>query len=350
MKHLYLYPTVLATLCILSCGRKTEEPRIETLSVQTETAAESTIALTKSYVGEVEAESSTVASFTSMGTVVRIYVSEGERVKTGQVIAQMDDTQNRHALSAAQSTLLQAQDAYDRMKKLHDSQSLSDMDWVNVQSKLQQAQSALDMAQRSLEECTLKAPCSGIIGKKQMEAGQTALPAQPVCEILDIHQVKVRISIPEQEIRQVTPDCTKGEGVPIRVTALGDETFYSHAYTKGVQGDALTHTYDVLFELSNPDRALLPGMVAQVELPSATGTGRSPITLPIRSIQQSADGQPFVWLNLHGKAHRAPVSLGSTWGNRIEVLSGIQKGDEVIVAGYQKVSEGSPIQQPSENR
>lgn len=343
MKHLNLCLASFLVLTLMACGRQSQEQKTETLKVETETVGETTTNINKNYVGEVEAESATIASFTGMGTVVRMNVSEGQTVRAGQVIAQMDDTQNRNALAAAQSMLNQAQDAYDRMKKLHDNQSLSDIDWVNVQSKLQQAQSGLDMAKKSLEDCTLKAPCSGIVGKKMMEVGQTALPAQPICEILNINRVKVKVSIPEQEISKVTPACTQGEGVKISVAALGDETFYSHSFTKGVQGDALTHTYDVLFNLDNPSSALLPGMVAQVELPAMNEMNESSITLPIRSIQQSADGKHFVWLNQDGKAHRVNVTLGSTVGNRIEVTSGIQQGDKVIVAGYQKVSEGSLV-------
>lgn len=343
MKHLNLCLASFLILALMACGRQSQEQKTETLKVETETVGETTTNINKNYVGEVEAESATIASFTGMGTVVRMNVSEGQAVRAGQVIAQMDDTQNRNALAAAQSMLNQAQDAYDRMKKLHDNQSLSDIDWVNVQSKLQQAQSGLDMAKKSLEDCTLKAPCSGIVGKKLMEVGQTALPAQPICEILNINRVKVKVSIPEQEISKVTPACTQGEGVKISVAALGGETFYSHSFTKGVQGDALTHTYDVLFNLDNPGNALLPGMVAQVELPAMNEMNESSITLPIRSIQQSADGKHFVWLNQDGKAHRVNVTLGSTVGNRIEVINGIQQGDKVIVAGYQKVSEGSLV-------
>lgn len=343
MKHLNIFLAALIALCFMGCNKQTQEQKIETLSVETETVGENATNISKNYVGEVQAESSTIASFTGMGTVVRLNISEGQHVKAGQVIAQMDDAQNRNTLAAAQSILTQAQDAYDRMKKLHDAQSLSDMDWVNVQSKLQQAQSSVDMAKKSIEDCVLKAPCSGIIGSKMMEVGQTALPAQPICDILNITRVKVKVSIPEQEINKITPACTQGEGVKISIAALDGQTFYSHSFTKGVQGDALTHTYDVLFNLDNPGCAILPGMVAQVELPAMNDMNENCITLPIRSIQQSADGKHFVWLNQDGKAHRVNVTTGSTIGNRIEVLSGINEGDKVIVAGYQKVSEGSQV-------
>lgn len=343
MKHLNLFLAALIALCFMGCKKQAQEQKIETLIVETETVGENATNISKNYVGEVEAESSTVASFTGMGTVTRMNISEGQHVKAGQVIAQMDDAQNRNALTAAQSILSQAQDAYDRMKKLHDAQSLSDMDWVNVESKLQQAKTSVEMAKKSIEDCTLKAPCSGIVGSKMMEVGQTALPAQPICEILNINRVKVKVSIPEQEISKVTPACTQGEGVKISIAALDGQTFYSHSFTKGVQGDAMTHTYDVLFNLDNPGCGILPGMVAQVELPAMNELNESSTTLPIRSIQQSADGKHFVWVNQGGKAHRVNVTTGSTIGNRIEVLSGIQNGDKVIVAGYQKVSEGSNV-------
>jgi multidrug efflux pump subunit AcrA (membrane-fusion protein) len=68
------------------------------------------------------------------------------------------------------------------------------------------------------------------------------------------------------------------------------------------------------------------------------------MTLPVRSIQQSADGKHFVWVVKGGKAHRKDITMGKTMGNRIEVISGLDKDDHVITNGYQKVSEGTEVE------
>jgi RND family efflux transporter MFP subunit len=114
---------------------------------------------------------------------------------------------------------------------------------------------------------------------------------------------------------------------------------------KGVQADALTHTYDIRIHVANPDRRLLPGMVATVTL----GQTHSPaytrqVTLPVTSVQKSADGTFFVWVVANDSTvHRAKVTTGHTSGNRIAVTSGVAQGERVVTEGYQKLSEGTKV-------
>lgn len=82
-------------------------------------------------------------------------------------------------------------------------------------------------------------------------------------------------------------------------------------------------------------------MVAKVALSGQTG--QQGMYLPIRAVQQTADGNLFVWTMADGKAHRSNVSVGETIGDRIHILSGLSEGDKVIVEGYQKVSEGTRV-------
>ena len=107
--------------------------------------------------------------------------------------------------------------------------------------------------------------------------------------------------------------------------------------------DALTHTYDIRILLNNPGHKLLPGMVAKVALHSGEEASEDCITLPVRAVQQSASGELFVWVAGDGRVTRRPVSVGAISGNRIQVKDGLREGEQVVVEGYQKVSEGSPV-------
>lgn len=101
-----------------------------------------------------------------MGTVKKIYVDLGERVTQGKLIAEIDPTSIRSSYDAAKSTLEQAEDAYKRMKLLHDKGSIAEMKWIEVQSKLQQARSMEEVARKNLKDCKLYAPYSGVISEK----------------------------------------------------------------------------------------------------------------------------------------------------------------------------------------
>lgn len=343
MNKIKIIATVIVVTFFASCGNKNEKNKdIAPLSVETEVVGSSSTSTNRTYVGVVEESSSTAVSFTGMGVVTNMNVSEGQIIARGQLIAKMDPTQTQNALHAAEAQMKQANDALARLKQLHDTNSLPDIKWVEIQSQVEQAKSQLGIAQKALKDCNLVAPVGGVVGKKLISTGETALPSQAVCTILNINNVKIKVSIPEKEMSSITASTPTS----ISVEALDGETFVGGRIEKGVIADALTHTYDIRINLANPGLKLLPGMVASVEIQNNAGKTEDAldlITVPIRSVQQNSDGKSFVWVNKDGKAHRQIITMGETFGNRIEVLSGIKDGDKVIVGGYHKVSEGSEV-------
>ena len=330
---------VLASLALVACGGKQESQTEEAVRVVTEKAVMTSDYSQLPYVGVVEEESSTMVSFTGMAVLKSMTVSEGQSVKKGQLLATIDDTQARNALAAAKASLDQALDAQQRMKLLHDNQSLPEIKWVEVESQVQQARSAYDICVKNLSDCRIYAPVSGVVGSKILGVGETVLPTEPVLTILSINNVKVRVSIPEREIASITAQ------TPTRLTvdALPGETFVGGTIEKGVSADPMTHTYDIRIRVANPGHKLLPGMVARVTMNGSKGFEDKRLTLPVKAVQQSTDKSLFVWVVRDGKAYRQTVSVGEMTGNRVIVLSGLTEGEEVVVEGYQKLGEGSPI-------
>ncbi|MBP3213343.1 MAG: efflux RND transporter periplasmic adaptor subunit [Bacteroidaceae bacterium] len=335
----------MLSVVLTACGNKEEQQKVAPVRVVTEVVGSQVDKNTRTYVGEVEAESSTSVSFTGSGTVLRVAVEEGQHVQKGQFIAEMDATQARNMLANCEAQMRQANDALERMKQLHDQNALPEVKWVETQSQVAQAKAQLDMARKSLADCRIYAPVSGVIGQKTMSSGETALPSQPVCTILNINNVKVKVAVPEKEIGRFSASTP----TEIRVEALG-ETFMGGAIEKGVQADPVSRTYEVRINVENPGEKLLAGMVCEVktggsDTVAALETGNTTVMVPITAVQRSADGSMFVWKAEGGKAHRAKVTLGEASGNRIEVTSGVKKGEKVIVKGYQKVSEGSEVEE-----
>ncbi len=193
------------------------------------------------------------------------------------------------------------------------------------------------MAKKALEDCRLTAPVSGVIGSISLRAGETALTSVPVCTVLDISRVKVKVSVSEREIGSITPNTP----TTVSVQAAGKQNLQGGTIEKGVTADAVTRTYDIRILLPNADGALLPGMVASVSVQEEAAAER--ITLPVTAVQENIDGSKFVWLVEQGKAKRQRVSIGGLTGNRVVITDGLQKGQQVIVEGYQKVSEGENV-------
>ncbi len=325
-----------------SCSNKKENRQKAPTQVKTEVVTAGGQMTNESYVGIVEENEATAVSFTGMGVVKRMLVREGQAVGRGQLLALMDDTQARNLLTGAEAQMAQAEDALQRYGMLHDAGSLPEVQWVEIQSKVAQARSQLAVAKKNLADCRLVAPVSGIIGRQQVKAGETAVPSQAVVTILDVSRVKVKVSVPEAEMNAITPHTPS----MIIVEAAGKKVSGGRI-EKGVVADAMTHTYDIRINVPNGDRKLLPGMVAQVKLqPTPTPSPRegSLTTLPITSVQRRPDGSLFVWtVNNQKKAHRTAVTVGASQGNRISIMSGVTAGQRVVTEGYQKLSEGTEV-------
>lgn len=330
---------LLSAALVCSCGQKKEQQSKTPMRVKTQIVSPGMVDHAQTYVGIVEEREATAVSFTGMGVVKRVLVSEGQAVGRGQLLAEMDDTQARNLLSNAEATMTQANDALERYGMLHKNGSLPEVKWVEIESKVAQAKSQLEVAKKNLADCRLTAPVSGIIGQKQVGAGETAVPSQAVVSILDISSVKVKVAVPEAEIG----DINSSTPTTIKVEAING-CFQGGRIEKGVQADALTHTYDIRINVANSDRKLLPGMVASVRFISEGSQAISSKMIPVTSVQKKSDGSLFVWtVDKKNTAHRTTVTIGNTQNNYVSIINGLNMGDRIVTEGYQKLSEGVKV-------
>lgn len=330
---------LLSAIVLTSCGQKKGQNEKVPVRVLTQVVAPGMTDDALSYVGIIEECEATAVSFTGMGVVNRVLVNEGQTVTKGQLIAVMDDTQARNLLSGAEAQMTQANDALARYKMLHDNGSLPEVQWVEIQSKVAQAKSQLDVARKNLADCRLTAPTSGIIGKKLIRAGETALPSQAVVTILNISTVKVKVAVPESELSGINTTTPTN----IRVEAING-IYQGGMIEKGVQADALTHTYDIRINVANNNQKLLPGMVASVQFETEQSQPDGQIYVPVTAVQEKTDNGLFVWtVAKDSSAHRKTVNIGQTQGNYVNISDGLNVGDRIVIEGWQKLSENTKV-------
>lgn len=330
--------TIFACLGLSSCHHKPVATVAPPLKVKVMVAQPSQMLMSRAYSGTVEESNGASLSFSSAGTLRQIYVNEGDRVSAGQLIGVLDDANLRHAHDIAQSALNQAQDAYNRMKMLHDAQALPDMQWVEVQNTLSQAQSAEAIARKAMDDAKLYAPNSGYVAEKYVDAGMNVAPGVPVVKIVSIGDVKVNIAVPENEISGINT----GAEAQITVSALGSQPYSGRVTERGVSANALSRSYDVKITVPNPDARLLPGMICDVRL--ANDSVQSAVVLPINTVLLDADNQNFIWTARNGKAYKKIVSVEGMNDQGIIVNPKDVDGDTIITEGLQKVSEGTRIE------
>ena len=246
-----------ALLLAAGCSSPKKNRTVAPLRVETIVAAPSADVGAAVYVGAIEEESSAALSFPVAGTVARTFADEGRRVGKGHLLAELDPTSARRTFEAAEAALNQAKDACARLKQLYDAESLPEIKWVEAQTRLRQAEAAFGIAKKNLEDCSLYAPFSGVVGQRRISAGETALPGVPVLTLLEVGRVKVRFSVPEQEIARLGADSRIGVGV----AALGDRVFPAGKIEKGAVANPAAHTYDVRATLDNVVGVLLLGLL-----------------------------------------------------------------------------------------
>lgn len=324
---------LLAAGCSSSTTRSTSNPlRVTTLVVEPREDINAGI-----YVGVVEEENAAALSFPVAGTLQRVCVDEGDRVRKGDLLAELDPTSARQTFDAAKAALEQARDAAQRLKQLYDQKSLPEIKWIEAQTRLRQAESAFTIAEKNLSDCRLYAPFSGVVGQRRMSVGETALPGVPALTLLEIGRVKVRFSVPEQEIASVEADSR----IRVVVPALDEESFAAGQIEKGAVANPSAHTYDVRAVLENRDGRLLPGMVCRVTVMPAAAVEE--MAVPVRAVQQAGDGSRFVWRVQGDSVVRADVRTGRFVENGVVIEEGLRDGDRIVVDGTQKIGQGSKV-------
>jgi len=333
---------ILAYIFVGCANDKGTEKQEKIIPVKVmEIAASQTISV-RNYIGTVEESVAVSLSFSGMGTVEQVFVSEGQRVQKGQLLATLNTATAEDSYQMMLAKLQQAQDAYDRLAKLHEKGRIPDIQFVEVETGLQQAKSMTSVAKKNLDDCQLFAPRAGVIASRSIEAGSSVMPALAAFKIVSVDNVYVKIPVPEGEIGKIT----KGQKARIEVPALNDSVFTGEIDMKGVIANAISHTYDVKISVVNPLMKLMPGMVCKVvvDSPELTGeTVNAKITVPNRAIQISADGMQFVWLADGKTAKRRFVKTDGMNDDGIVVADGLSTGDKLIVEGFSKVSEGMKI-------
>lgn len=332
--------TMCALLVMMTgCGSKEQaSQQADPVKVKVMTVVSSVRNEAVRFSGTVQEENGSSLSFPLMGRVKSVHVDLGSRVRQGQLLATLDETSVQSTWQAAKAALKQAEDAYQRMKELHDKGSLADMKWVEVQSKLQQAQSMEAVARKNLTDCRLVAPFAGVIAEKSLEVGQNVVPGVQVLKLVSDDRLKVRIAVPETEIMHVA----KGQKAVIDAPVLNGVRAEGVVMEKGIQANPLSRSYEVNIGIQTKNTGLLPGMVTEVWLQDADKS--QACVLPASVIQLDENNCYFVWVKgTDGKASKRVVTCGKFTASGVTVVAGLSEGDEVIVEGQQKVCEGTPL-------
>ena len=312
-------------------GRNNAPASVTLAAVRSERVSQKLEAL-----GNARANESVDISSKSSNIVTAVTFRDGERVKRGQVLVQLDDAQARADVAAAQAAVTESQSQYDRSRELLNTQALSKSSFDQLVATLAANRARLGAAQARLEDTVIRAPFSGRVGLRRVSVGTLISPGDVITTLDDTSVIKLDFSVPENFLASVR------EGLSIRASApaFPGRTFAGSVASIDSRVDMNTRSVTVRALLANDDGVLKPGMFLNVTL---SNDEREALVIPEEALTPEAERQ-FVYVVADGKVSKREVRIGGRRPGSVEVIAGLSAGERVIVEGTQKVREGASVQ------
>jgi len=271
------------------------------------------------------------------GAVVSLPFEEGSFVKRGGLIAQLDDSQLAAEVARAEALEVQSHVSYNRVKAVVDQKAGTPQDLDDAAAGLKVADANLALAKARFAKTRIVAPFDGIIGARRVSVGTFLRAGQAITELANIDEIRVNFSAPERLLSQLS----RGAEVAVSTTAFPGYELKGKIIVIEPVLDPGTRSARVIARVSNPGRKFRPGMSANV---SAVLSERpNAVTIPNEAVFASGN-QSFVFVvKPDSTAARVPITLGTRLPDVVEVVRGLESGEEIVRAGHQKLFDGARV-------
>lgn len=270
------------------------------------------------------------------GEVVAIHADKGTQVREGTVLIETDKTLAAAQLRTAQANLDYQQSEFNRSRRLLDEGSITQAAFDVVQLQVSLARSSVDQAQKQVDNSTLVAPFSGVITDRSAEIGAILSPGYPAFRLIDINRVKVLTGIPEKYIS----DFKVGSLVNIRFDAYPERLYNGRIDFISPEADPAVRTFRAEIVVNNSDHTLKAGIMGNARI--LRKTIEDAIVIPLNAVIEGQTGR-VVYILRDNVAQRVTVELGGSRGEYVHVISGIEPGDRLVVAGQYEVVTGERV-------
>ncbi len=294
-------------------------------------------------IGTAQANESVSLTSKVTDTVRKVNFEDGDFIHEGTILVELTNSEETAQLSEAQATLDEATRQYNRVKNLIDQGLASELQLDEEQARMQTATARLEAIVARLDDRLIRAPFSGLLGFRNVSPGTLLSPNTVVTTLDDISQIKLDFSIPENYLAVIS----QGQELEARSVAYEDQVFSGTVATISSRVDPVTRSVTVRALINNEAGLLRPGMLLTVQLIRNRGEALMVSEQAIVPVQN----RHFVYkVNAENTAERVPVEIGRTRPGLVEVLSGLDPGDEVVIEGVIKVNPGSKIIRQGEEK
>ncbi|HWK75937.1 MAG TPA: efflux RND transporter periplasmic adaptor subunit [Povalibacter sp.] len=267
--------------------------------------------------------------------VVAIHFREGQQVKAGDVLVELDSQQVRANLAEAEAALADSRSQYDRSRELYATKALSEAQMDQLQASLKMNEARVAGARSQLNDTIIRAPFSGRVGLRNVSVGSYVSPTTVITTLDDTSIIKLDFSVPEVFLSTLK----EGLSINARTTAYSDALFSGKVSSIDSRLDPISRAVVVRASIENRDGRLKPGMLMTVNLMRAEAPA---LLIPEQALVPEGD-RKFVFGVRDDKAVRLEVKTGRRRPGAVEVLDGISEGDVVVVEGTQKIRDGVSV-------
>ncbi len=326
----------LLVIVLFSCNNEKKERKNEAVSVKVETIDVKNSISNNSFVGTIEASASSTLSSKFSGKIINLNVKQGDKIKQGDVIAVIESQNVKSTLESAEATLSQAEDGYQRLKKVHDTRSVADVKMIEIETQLAKAKAAAVAARSAADDCFIKAPFDGVVGEIFVSDNEDIISLQPICTVFDISSLQLSISVPEKEIGKINI----GDSALFSVGVLDNVTLHAVVDSKGLNASKISRNYDCKLSVVEKNNQLLPGMIANLFF---SDNINDCLSISPKYIKMDEVGK-YVWcVNNDNIVEKKYIELGDYVASGVIVKNGLSIGDKIIVDGFSRICCGTKV-------
>ena len=344
MQAVWLLFVLLSTaVCLTGCGRSegkgqsaNDPSKDQAVKVSVVTVEPAVIRDVMILPGETEAWQDVRLAADKDGQVEWIGPHEGERVTKGQLIAQIDALALKAAVDHAEASFNLADKIYQRRKLLFEREVIAQEELDKSAAERAFALSNLKQVRTEYERGSVRAPIDGIVNHFYIDAGEFVGRGAPLADMVNVDKIKINVNVPELDVRYLQV----GQPVMVTIDAFPDRRLPGTIDFVAYKADQATKTFGVRVEIDNTDHAIRPGMVARVAFLRRTVTDA--FVAPLSAIVDKG-GERIVFVENGGIAHSRTVTIGVIEGDRIQIASGLEAGDHLIVTGQTEIEEGMRV-------
>ena len=328
LSHIVL---LLGASLLFSCGPKTDDTtEVVRPKVKVETAIRSDVIQSSEYTATVQSDIVNKISPAMPARIRKIHVEVGDRVRKGQTLVTLDRTN----LAQSQTQIANLERDLQRYQELYEVGGISKQQIEQLEVQLEVAKSS---ASNLAENTTLTSPINGVVTERNYDSGD--MPAgMHILQIENFNPVKLIINVSENLYTSIS----KGMEVDVMLDVYPDDEFSGKVSLIHPTINQASHTFPIEVQIQNSDSRIRPGMFARVNINFGS---KENILVPDASVlKQVGSNDRHVFVIKDGKADKRVITIGQHLGSFYEVVSGVEAGDEIVVAGASRLADNQEVE------